>query len=220
MSIEEFVSLGDIIAKIKEIIEKIQNAVGNVPGGIQNIIEKIKEKIQEIIGSGSLQQIVQKLVEIIKGLIGGASEKVNACIQQQMPEITEIAQQQQQGTMECVVGAQSELAELTGQVNGLKEDAIKILKNAGKDAAFCLIGGDVKTCLEGVLADTREQGRAFIAKAKGLAQQAQDIFMEVGMCSQKVQQETATKLQKVYKQIVSCVSAYDEENMILRRALY
>lgn len=175
-SAEVLNGIDDIIAKIKEFIEQIK--------------KKIQDWLNHIMNETEIGKIIQKIVDAIKNMVGQAGEKVNECINKEMPKIMEIAQESQEKTMKCM--------------EGLKETAEAIIAESGsylleaiKNFISCVSnGGNPQECIQ----------KIFQQVVGEIQEKVSAAMEESAMCVQKVQDETQEKMTEIYQNVLTCVT--------------
>lgn len=202
---------------IKELIEKIKNALGNLGGNISEIIQNLEEKIKEIIDGLNLQEVVEKIISKIKEIIGGVGGAVAACIEEQRPAVEQLAQESQAASMACVQEAQEKVIVIKAQVVALNEKA-KALKDDVINRGLKCIKDNImnpaavipcfKAQVEPITQEInqlKDQAVALVQLAKDLASQA---ATSLGACLSEVSEVTNAKQNEIITAIQTCISAH------------
>lgn len=201
---------------IKDVIQKIKDALGNLGGNISEIFKKLQEKIQEIIAGLNLNEVIEKIIQKIKDIVGGVGEAVTTCVDEQRPAIEKLAEESQAASMACVQTAQekilsikSKVEELAMKATALKDDVINRGLKCIKDNI--MHPTQVIPCFQaqiGIITEEivqlKDDALALVEAAKNTAQ---ETTMELGNCMAGVAETTNAKQSAIIEEIQKCISA-------------
>lgn len=201
---------------IKEIIEKIKQALGDLPNKIKEIIKNLQEKINEIIKDLNLEEIIEKIKEKIMEVIGQASEKVKACIDAEMPEIQKLAEESKAASEECVNTAREQIMAIKYRVQALINQAEGVKDQFVQRGTDCvknhiLHPNEIIECLkttlmemQGPLEELKQAAIDLIQNAKNDVEKA---TIELANCMNDVSQNVAIQQERIIDEIEKCVAA-------------
>lgn len=191
----------DIFKNVNDILGRITDAIKNVISEEQ--IELLGKWLEKIIDNSKYEQIMDILIVRVKDMLNFEKTKyTNECIKINIANISSIALNQQQKTINCVKDAQIRLKILKSDLLNLKVELINIFIDTGKKINRCILEADKYECLNNIF----KENKTLADKAKALIAYAQNVVSENEKCTKQVQKESDTELKDIVRDIADCSS--------------